>query len=312
VHLDYLYVLTVCDISATNPKLWNTWRASLLRQLYIEAKRALRRNSQTPVDRHEWIRATQSEAREILRAQNMADEQIDRIWETMDEDYFLQDSTVDIAWQTAAIIRHGDDPDPLVMIRDTRGGPTDGYSQIIIYMNDRIDLFAATTAVLEQLNLNIVDARISSGNGPCSVSSYIVLDEKHKPLGIDPARKNKVRERLVEELDDPEDYPDIIHRRTPRQLKHFAFPTEVTLYNDTVNQRTIMEVVTPDRPGLLARVGQVLLEHRVRLTNAKIATLGERVEDVLWVTDEHGNQIQSPEACSALQDDLCKMLDDIT
>jgi [protein-PII] uridylyltransferase len=312
VHLDYLYVLTVCDISATNPKLWNTWRASLLRQLYIEAKRALRRNSQTPVDRHEWIRATQSEAREILRAQNMADEQIDRIWETMDEDYFLQDSTVDIAWQTAAIIRHGDDPDPLVMIRDTRGGPTDGYSQIIIYMNDRIDLFAATTAVLEQLNLNIVDARISSGNGPCSVSSYIVLDEKHKPLGIDPARKNKVRERLVEELDDPEDYPDIIHRRTPRQLKHFAFPTEVTLYNDTVNQRTIMEVVTPDRPGLLARVGQVLLEHRVRLTNAKIATLGERVEDVFWVTDEHGNQIQSPEACSALQDDLCKMLDDIT
>jgi [protein-PII] uridylyltransferase len=226
VHLDYLYVLTVCDISATNPKLWNTWRASLLRQLYIEAKRALRRGSETPVDRQEWVRATQSEAREILHAQNMTDEQIDGIWETLDEDYFLQDSTVDIAWQTAAIIRHGDDPDPLVLIRDTRGGPTDGYSQIIIYMSDRIDLFAATTAVLEQLNLNIVDARISSSEGPFSISSYIVLDEKGKPLGIDPARKDRVRMRLIEELDDPEDYPDIIHRRTPRQLKHFAFPTE--------------------------------------------------------------------------------------
>ena len=66
------------------------------------------------------MRATQSEAREILHAQNMKDEQIDGIWETLDEDYFLQDSTVDIAWQTAAIIRHGDDPDPLVLIRDTR------------------------------------------------------------------------------------------------------------------------------------------------------------------------------------------------
>jgi len=312
VHLDYLYVLTVCDISATNPKLWNTWRASLLRQLYIEAKRALRRNSQTPVDRHEWIRATQAEAREILYAQNMTDEQIDRVWETMDEDYFLQDSTVDIAWQTAAIIRHGDDPNPLVMIRDTRGGPTDGYSQIIIYMNDRIDLFAATTAVLEQLNLNIVDARISSGNGPRSVSSYIVLDEKHKPLGVDPARKERVHRRLIEELDDPADYPDIIHRRIPRQLKHFAFPSEVTLYNDTVNQRTIMEVITPDRPGLLARVGQTLLEHRVRLTNAKIATLGERVEDVFFVTDEHGDPIHDSEACHSLQQDLCKMLDEIS
>jgi [protein-PII] uridylyltransferase len=310
-HLDYLYVLTVCDISATNPKLWNTWRASLLRQLYIEAKRALRRGTETPIDRQEWVRATQSEAREILHAQNMTDDQIDAIWDTVDEDYFLQDSTVDIAWQTAAIIRHGDNPDPLVLIRDTRGGPTDGYSQIIIYMKDRVALFAATTAVLEQLNLNIVDARISSSEGPYSISSYVVLDEKGQPLGIDPARKERVRLRLIEELDDPEDYPDIIHRRTPRQLKHFAFPTEVTFSNDTINQRTVMEVITPDRPGLLARVGQVLLEHRVRLSNAKIATLGERVEDVFFVTDEHGEPIRDPAVCQALQQDLCKMLDDI-
>ncbi|MEX2474979.1 [protein-PII] uridylyltransferase [Marinobacter sp.] len=309
-HLDYLYVLTVCDISATNPKLWNTWRASLLRQLYIESKRALRRGTEIPVDRQEWVRATQSEAREILHAQNMTDEQIDSIWDTLDEDYFLQDSTVDIAWQTAAIIRHGDNPDPLVLIRDTRGGPTDGYSQIIIYMRDRVALFAATTAVLEQLNLNIVDARISSGESPYSVSSYVVLDEKGKPLGIDPARKDRVRKRLIEELDDPDDYPDIIHRRTPRQLKHFAFPTEVTLSNDTINQRTVIEVVTPDRPGLLARVGQVMLEHRVRLTNAKIATLGERVEDVFFVTDEQGGQISDADICQALQEDLRNMLDE--
>lgn len=310
VHLDYLYVLTVCDISATNPNLWNTWRASLLRQLYLEAKRALSRGTENPVDRREWVRATQTEAREMLQAQNFSDEQIDRIWSTLDEEYFLQDSTVDIAWQTAAIIRHGDNPDPLVMIRDTRGGPTEGYSQITIYMKDRMALFAATTAVLEQLNLNIADARISCGNGPYSISSYVVLDDKGQPLGIDPARKERVRNRLIEELDDPEDYPEIIHRRTPRQLKHFAFPTEVTFSNDTINQRTVVEVITPDRPGLLARIGQVMLEHRVRLTNAKIATLGERVEDVFFVTDEKGAPIRDPGVCQQLQEDLCNMLDE--
>ena len=218
---------------------------------------------------------------------------------------------MDIAWQTAAIIRHGDNPDPLVLIRDTRGGPTDGYSQIIIYMKDRVALFAATTAVLEQLNLNIVDARINSSEGPYSISSYVVLDEQGQPLGVDPARKERVRKRLIEELDDPEDYPDIIHRRTPRQLKHFAFPTEVTFSNDTINQRTVMEVITPDRPGLLARIGQVLLEHRVRLTNAKIATLGERVEDVFFITDEHGKPLSDPNVCQALQQHMSKMLDDI-
>ena len=309
-HLDYLYILTVCDISATNPKLWNTWRASLLRQLYMEAQRALRSGTEVRVDRQEWVRATQSEAREILHTQSITDEQIDAIWDTVDEDYFLQDSTVDIAWQTAAIINHGNTPGPLVLIRDTRGGPTEGYSQIIIYMNDRPTLFAATTAVLEQLNLNIVDARISSNDGPYTISSYVVLDEKGQPLGVDPARKERVRKRLVEELDDPEDYPDIIHRRTPRQLRHFAFPTEVVFSNDTINERTVIEVVTPDRPGLLARVGQVLLDHRIRLSNAKIATLGERVEDVFFVTDEHGDPVSDPAVCLALQQDLCKMLDD--
>ncbi|SFR50763.1 UTP--GlnB (protein PII) uridylyltransferase, GlnD [Marinobacter daqiaonensis] len=312
VHLDYLYVLTACDISATNPKLWNTWRASLLRQLYVETKRALRRGTETPFNREEWVRATQAEARGILNAQGMTDAQIDAIWDTLDEEYFLQDSTVDIAWQTAAIIRHGDRPDPLVLIRDTRGGPTDGYSHIVIYVKDRVALFAATTAILEQLNLNIVDARISvASRGPWSISSYVVLDEQDQPLGKDPERKERVRQRLVEELADPEDYPDIIQRRTPRQLKHFSFPTEVTLSNDTFNQRTVIEVVTPDRPGLLARVGQVLLEHRVRLTNAKIATLGERVEDAFFVTDEHGWPIRDPEVCLALQEDLRTTLDNL-
>lgn len=308
-HLDYLYVTTVCDISATNPKLWNTWRASLLRQLYIEAKGALRRGAETPVDRSVWIQATQSEAREILLAQNLDEQRINQIWANMDEDYFLQDSTVDIAWQTAAIIRHGDNPDPLVMIRDTRGGPSDGYSQIVIYMKDRAALFAATTAVLEQLNLNIVEARITGSQDPYSISTYIVLDEQNQPLGEDPVRKERVRQRLIEELDDPDDYPDIIQRRTPRQLKHFSFPTQVTFSNDTINQRTVMEVVTPDRPGLLARISRILLEHKVRLTNAKIATLGERVEDVFFVTNAQGAPLSDPDLCRKVQDELCRQLD---
>ncbi|MDX1588953.1 MAG: [protein-PII] uridylyltransferase [Oleiphilaceae bacterium] len=312
VHLDYLYVLTVCDISATNPSLWSTWRDSLLRQLYIESRRALRRGTDRPFDRDEWIRATRNEVREMLLAQKHAPAQVDRLWATLDDDYFLQDSTVDIAWQTSAILRHGRNPDPLVLIRDTTGGPTDGYTQIIIYMTERMDLFAATTAVLEQLNLNIVDARINSGQGPNSLSSFVVVDEQGQPLGKDPERRERVRSLLIEELDDPEDYPDIIQRRVSRQLKHFAFPTQVTLSNETINQRTVLEVITPDRPGLLARIARILLSLKVRLVSAKIATLGERVEDVFFVTDQDGHPIQDLQLCQRLHDELCQQLDEVT
>ncbi|MCP5160089.1 MAG: [protein-PII] uridylyltransferase [Hahellaceae bacterium] len=310
VHLDYLYILTVTDIAATNPSLWNTWRASLLRQLYIEAKRALRRGIDNPINRDDWIAATKAEALDLLYAENFVDDDIDSLWDTLEDDYFLQDSTAEIAWQTASIIRHASSDQPLVLIKDVQGNMGDGYTQIMVYSRLRKDLFAATTAVLEQLNLNIVNARIHASTGHCALSNFVILDERNQPLANDPQRKLRVRERLIEELDDPDDYPEIILRRTPRQLKHFAFPTEVTFSNDMIHQRTLMEVITPDRPGLLARVGRILLENNVNLVNARIATLGERVEDVFFITDAQGQPLSDPDLCSKLQLQICTALDE--
>jgi len=310
IHLDYLYVLTVCDIDATNPSLWNTWRASLLRQLYIEARRALRRGTENPLDKTKWISATQAEAQDMLLDQGFNEEQIDIVWSKLEDDYFLQDSTAEIAWQTASIIKHGNSTDPLILIKDIEERQGDGYTQIMIYLKDGQGLFAATTAVLEQLNLNIVSARISSGKGSCSLNTFIVLDENNQSLTGNSDRKEQAYYRLKDELDDPADYPEIIQRRTPRQLKHFSFPTEVTFSNDMINQRTIMEVITPDRPGLLARVGSILVANNVSLVNAKIATLGERVEDVFFITEKNGQPISDPVICETLQSEICEQLDE--
>lgn len=309
-HLDYLYVLTVADISATNPTLWNTWRSTLLRQLYLEARRALRRGVDSPVDRNDWIEATKKEALQILIEQDFKKRDVMKLWKMLEDDYFLQDSTTEIAWQTAAIMNHGRSQEPLILIREILGRGKNSHTQIMIYVRSRIDLFAATTAVLEQLHLDIVDARISSSFGPFSLSSFIVLDEHNQSLAQDPVRKERIRQRLFDELDDPEDYPSIISRRTPRQLKMFAFPTEVTFSNDTINQRTVMEVITPDRPGLLARVGLTLLKHNILLVNAKIATLGERVEDVFFITDDNGDPLSDAEICKSLQASICTQLDE--
>ncbi len=73
----------------------------------------------------------------------------------------------------------------------------------------------------------------------------------------------------------------------------------------------MLEVVTPDRPGLLARIGRILLDHHMRLVSAKIATLGERVEDIFFVTDERGNPLEDPQACEAVREALCQQLDEV-
>jgi len=77
-----------------------------------------------------------------------------------------------------------------------------------------------------------------------------------------------------------------------------------------INQRTVMEVVTPDRPGLLARIGQILLSNNLSLVTARIATLGERVEDVFFISDMNGQPISEAELCEALQSDICAQLDE--
>ena len=73
---------------------------------------------------------------------------------------------------------------------------------------------------------------------------------------------------------------------------------------------TVLEVITPDRPGLLARLGTIFNDYNIRLQNAKIATLGERVEDVFFITDEEDRPINDPDLCTQIQKAICRELDE--
>ena len=127
-------------------------------------------------------------------------------------------------------------------------------------------------------------------------------------LARHPARVKQIRDGLTEALRNPADYPTIIQRRVPRQLKHFAFAPQVTIHNDAHRQVTVLELSAPDRPGLLARVGHIFLEFDLSLQNAKIATLGERVEDVFFITDAHNHPLSDPQLCSRLQEAIVQHL----
>jgi [protein-PII] uridylyltransferase len=82
----------------------------------------------------------------------------------------------------------------------------------------------------------------------------------------------------------------------------------VNIYTDTTRSASLIELTAPDRPGLLARVGRIFLDFDLSVLNAKIATLGERVEDVFYVTDADGRPLSDPSLCAALQQALIKQL----
>ncbi|MCI8212830.1 bifunctional uridylyltransferase/uridylyl-removing protein [Pseudomonas sp. S25] len=308
IHLDYLYVLTVADINATNPTLWNSWRASLLRQLYTETKRALKRGLENPVDREEQIRRTQIAALDILVRNGTDPDDVEQLWSQLGDDYFLRHTAGDVAWHSDAILQQPTDGGPLVLIKETTQREFEGGTQIFIYAPDQHDFFAVTVAAMDQLNLNIHDARVITSSSRFTLDTYIVLDNDGGSIGDNPVRIKEIRDGLTDALRNPDDYPTIIKRRVPRQLKHFAFPPQVTIHNDAQRPVTILELSAPDRPGLLARIGKIFLEFDLSLQNAKIATLGERVEDVFFITDANNQPLSDPQLCSQLQDAIVEQL----
>ncbi|MEH6687483.1 MAG: [protein-PII] uridylyltransferase [Halopseudomonas sabulinigri] len=308
VRLDYLYVLTIADINATNPTLWNSWRASLLRQLYSETKRALRRGLDNPPDRDEHIRQTQQAALDILVRNGLEEEDAEALWSELGDDYFLRHTASDVAWHTEAIMQHSRRTGPLVLIKETAQREFEGATQIFIFTPEQNDLFAATVSAMDQLNLSIQDARIISSTSQFSLDTYIVLDSDGGSIGDNPERIRQIKHELLEALSDPDAFPTIIQRLVPRQLKHFAFAPEVTIFNDPNGQHTILELSAPDRPGLLARMGRILLDFDISVQNAKIVTLGERVDDVFVLTDADNQALSDPALCERLQQNIIDTL----
>src|SRR5258708_25076727 len=102
--------------------------------------------------------------------------------------------------------------------------------------------------------------------------------------------------------------PPAVTRRAPRQVRMFSTPTQVNFSVDTRNDRTILELIAADRPGLLSEVGKVFRAERVAINGAKIMTVGERAEDVFYITREDGGLLKE-EVCRRVQESLIQALD---
>jgi [protein-PII] uridylyltransferase len=307
LHLDYLYCLTVADINGTNNQLWNPWRASLLRQLYLDTRRALRRGLENNIDKQDLIEETQQAVIRNLTRRGISEKVIRELWSDMGEDYFLRENFTDIAWHTQAIVERKNDK-PLVLIKKTSNKELEGATQIFIYTKNQKNVFVAASTVLSELNLNIQDAKIYSSKSGYTIDTFFVLDENGEPLD-DSAQRKLIQRTLENELSLVDNYRDVIGRRTPRRLKYFASPTRTSLQTDLTRNCSILEVITPDRPGLLACIGRIFINADIQLLNAKIATLGERVEDIFFIATADGKPINDPELAERLQRDICEELD---
>ncbi len=303
--LDYLYLLTVADIRATSPAVWNSWKDALLKELYHAASRALKRGLDNPLEQIERLQHNQQMAHEELRLHRIGKEQAEAVWSRLNEEYFLVHSSDEIAWQTRHIVTAKPEQLPLVVIRQMtrRGG-----SEIFIYTRDRDYLFARVTAALGQLDLNIVEARIITSADGFVLDTFIVLDSEGEPIS-DQRALREIEHCVKKFLAMDASQPPRIVKHVSRALKHFPIPTQVSFQDDNISRHTVMKVTTSDRPGLLARIGAALWECHVKLQKAKIGTFGERVEDTFFITGQDNKKLVDAEQLRRLEQAIIRQLD---
>ncbi len=313
-HLNHLYVLTVADMNATNPQLWNSWRASLMKQLYIQTRRILRADLDAPTNRQEMIATTRQQALAMLDKvdnQHMNRDEVLVLWDELGDEYFLREIPEAIMWHTEAILNHPPigkasdaSSEPLIVLREHRELALDAV-QIFIYTQNQANLFAVTMAVFDQMNLDVLDARIITATRDFALDSYVLLD-RHGTLLTDPESREELSRRLIEAFKNPET-PKLVQKRLPRRLKNFQVPTTIDFNYNEASHQHVMSLTTLDQPGLLARIGQVFLNEGIEVHAARITTLGERAEDMFYISDI-GDAMLSDTKLERLKNTLIEVL----
>jgi [protein-PII] uridylyltransferase len=308
MHLEHLYLLTVADINATNPQLWTDWKGSLMHNLYFETKRVLQEGLSAPAKRATWVASAKAAVLQRLEVKGISQADAVHIWHDVDDELFLRERADDIAGFTEAIFNNPNIDEPVILIRDL-GVEVPIATQIFVHAQDRQRIFSVIAAVLDKLQLNIQDARLQSTSDGQAFDVFYVLDDDGDPLGKNTTLCAKIVTSLKQGIAQPEKINLDIQRRTSRQLKHFALKTVVSLRNEKDSNATILEVITPDRPGLLAHIASIFLRYEINVYNAKIATLGERVEDIFYLTDSNHQPLTDTEFNNRLQQIICNELD---
>lgn len=296
-NLTALYLLTVADIRGTSPKVWNAWKGKLLEDLYRLTLRALGGRAPDP---DAEVEARKREALILLALHALPFEAHKSLWDTLDVGYFMRHEAGDIAWHTRQLSRHVGSGKSIVRARQS---PVGEGLQVLVYTPDQRDLFARICGYFDQGGFSIQDARVHTANNGYALDTFqvttSVLPEHYREL------TSMVESELARAIAQTGPLPPPSRGRVSRRVKSFPIAPRVTLRPDEKAQRWLLNISASDRMGLLYCVARVLAKHNINLQLAKIATLGERVDDTFLI---QGAELQHNRAQIAIETELLEAL----
>lgn len=295
-HLDYLVCLTVADICATNGTLWNDWKRTLLFTLYQYCSEQFKRGMDQSLDYQQQIAQNKKQATALLS--DLTSKQIQNLWQSYPDEYFLRNRPKQIAWHTSLLSNNNNKIIAKVSNKFAKGG-----TEIFIYCADQRNLFNKVVNIIGAKNLSIHDAQIITRQDGYVMDSFIVSELDGSLVRNE--RRRALENALYQGLTTPTNVQ--FQRRENHKLQNFHVPTQVRFLNIQRQDHTEMELFALDKAGLLANISQVFNQQQLNLINAKITTIGEKAEDFFILTNQQ-NKALTTEQRQLLEQALLQQL----
>jgi [protein-PII] uridylyltransferase len=288
--LRLLLILTVVDIRAVGPGVWNGWKAQLLRDLYYSAQETMAGGT-----------TEELRSRRVARAkENLKNELPD--WSSADleihiakgyDDYWLAHDVYSHAHHARMIVRADEEK------RDTtiehRIDKAREVTEVVIYTHDHPGVFARIAGAMSLTNASIVDARISTLVNGMALDTFWIQDREGTAFDRSDILKRleqRIEDALKGRLQPSKELKLVRERALPSRTQVFKVPPRVLIDNTVSAKYTVIEVNGRDRQGFLGDVTGALTGIGLQIASAHISTYGERVVDVFYVKDVFGLRVE--------------------
>ena len=305
--LKLLLILTVVDIRAVGPNVWNGWKGQLLRELYYAAENALT-GGHVSEGRAQRARHQKENLRE--RLPGWSEQEVERHLDKFYESYWVSNSLESLMSHATLIKQAEENEDRLVI--HAQSDPFRSITEVTVYTADHPGLFARIAAAMSLSGANIVDAKIHTTTDGMALDTFFIQDSDGDVYD-QRGRMDKLRETITATLSgEIKTHKELDKREQsniPNRTKVFIAQPSILVNNEASNVHTVIEVRGRDRVGLLADVTRALFGLSLSISSAHISTFGERVVDVFYVKDMFGLKITNKVKIKNIENKIMEVLD---
>ena len=306
--LKLLLLLTIVDMRAVSSKVWNAWKAALLRELYSRVAEVLAGGLST-TERDARVSRAKDEAKLLLEEEGFTEKEIEHFLGLGYAGYWLSFDS-DTHLRHARMIRDSEMRDAPLTV-ETQPLPARAVTEVTVYTTDHAGLFSRIAGALAVAGASIVDARIHTMTNGMALDTFWIQDATDGTFDA-PHRlarlSSLVEQALAGRLDLAAEIARVSRSVMGKRMRAIHVPPRVVVDNRASNTHTVIEINGRDRPGLLHDVTNAISNQSMQIASAHITTYGVRAVDVFYVKDVFGLKINNERKLAELRTALLLVL----